>query len=108
MAVCVPLSGAPKRHIQGPYPVLAIIALGRTLADEERPSGRLPKYNPRRRKTFTISDWAHVCRTTSKRLAVEGSPELAAWAEIAATKTKPRRATKINSTRAFASRRLYT
>lgn len=71
------------------YPVLAIIALGWTLPDNERSSGRLPKYNPARRKTFTLSDWAHVCRTTSTRLAAEGAPELAAWAEIAGTKTKP-------------------
>ena len=69
--------------------MLAIIALGWTLADEERPSGQLPDYNPERRKTFAISEWVHVCRTTSKRLAVEGTSELAAWAEIAATKTKP-------------------
>lgn len=71
------------------YPVLAIIALGWTLADQERPGGRLPKYNPERRKTFAISDWAPVCRTTSARLTAEGAPELAAWAETAATKTKP-------------------
>jgi predicted RNase H-like nuclease len=71
------------------YPVLAIIALGWTLADQERPGGRLPKYNPERHKTFGISDWAHVCRTTSARLTAEGAPELGAWADIAATKTKP-------------------
>ena len=71
------------------YPVLAIIALGWTLADKERSAGRLPKYNPARRKTFAISDWAHVCRTTSMRLAAEGAPESAAWAQAAATKTKP-------------------
>jgi hypothetical protein len=69
--------------------VLAIIARGWTLTDDERPAGRLPKYNPERRRTFAISDWAHVCRTTSTRLAAEGAPESAAWAEIAATKTKP-------------------
>lgn len=71
------------------YPVLAIIALGWTLADKERPAERLPKYNPDRGKTFAISDWAHVCRTTSKRLAAEGAPESAAWAEAAAAKTRP-------------------
>ena len=71
------------------YPVLAMIALGWTLPDPERPAGRLPKYNPERRKTFAIADWAHVCRTTAATLRAEGAPELAAWTEIAATKTKP-------------------
>jgi predicted RNase H-like nuclease len=71
------------------YPVLAMIALGWTLPDKERPAGRLPKYNPERRKTFAIADWAHVCRAASTRLAADGAPELAAWAETAATKPKP-------------------
>jgi hypothetical protein len=63
--------------------------LGWTLPDKERPAGRLPKHNPERRKTSAISDWAHVCRTASMRLAEEGAPESAAWAETAATKTNP-------------------
>jgi predicted RNase H-like nuclease len=71
------------------YPVLAIIALGWTLPDKERDAGRLPKYNPERRKTFAIADWAHVCRAASMKLAAEGAPDLAAWAESAATKSKP-------------------
>ena len=66
--------------------VLAIIALGWTLPDKERPAGRLPKYNPERRKTFAMADWTYVCRTTSMRFAAEGAPELAAWAEVAANK----------------------
>lgn len=37
------------------YPVLAMIALGWTLPDS-RATGRLPKYNPGRRKTFSLSD----------------------------------------------------
>jgi predicted RNase H-like nuclease len=51
--------------------------------------GRLPKYNPERRKTFAIADWAHVCRAASMKLAADGAPELAAWAESGATKSKP-------------------
>ena len=84
-----PFDDTQSTRVLETYPVLAIIALGWTLADEERPAGRLPKYNPARRKTFVISDWAHVCRTISARLAAEGAPESAAWAETAATKTKP-------------------
>jgi predicted RNase H-like nuclease len=70
-----PFDHAQSTRVLETYPVLAIIALGWTLADEERPAGRLPKYNPERRKTFGISDWAHVCRATSIRLAAEGAPE---------------------------------
>ena len=84
-----PFGEARSISVLETYPVLAIIALGWTLADEERPAGRLPKYNPERRKTFAIADWTHVCRATSMRLAAEGTPELAAWAETAATKAKP-------------------
>ena len=84
-----PFGDPQSTRVLETYPVLAIIALGWTLPDEEQPAGRLPKYNPERRKTFAISDWAHVCRTTSMRLAAEGAPELAGWAETAATKTKP-------------------
>jgi hypothetical protein len=36
------------------YPVLAMIALGWMLPDS-RAAGRLPKYNPKRKKTFSIS-----------------------------------------------------
>ena len=47
-------------------PVLAIIALDWTLADEERPAGRLPKYNPDRRKTFAmLCSWYAVRPATS-------------------------------------------
>jgi predicted RNase H-like nuclease len=84
-----PFGDPQARRVFETYPVLAIIALGWTLPDKERPAGRLPKYNPERRKTFAIADWAHVCRATSMSLAGEGAPELAAWAETAATKPKP-------------------
>jgi len=49
------------------YPVLTIIALGWTLPDlskQDRPAGRLPKYNPER-KTFSPEDWRHVCERAS-------------------------------------------
>ena len=46
------------------YPVLAMIALGWTLSDS-RGGGRLPKYNPGRKGTFSISDWQYVCGLVS-------------------------------------------
>jgi hypothetical protein len=43
------------------YPVLTMIALGWTIPDSDgRLTGRLPKYNPGRKKTFSIKDWQHV------------------------------------------------
>jgi hypothetical protein len=59
------------------YPVLALISLGWTLPDPQRPAGRLPKYNPDRRKTFDIADWGHVSRATAAKLCSEGATELA-------------------------------
>jgi hypothetical protein len=50
------------------YPVLTMIALGWSLPDSSRPAGRLPKYNPGRRRTFAPADWRHVCRMTSAAL----------------------------------------
>jgi predicted RNase H-like nuclease len=84
-----PFGEAPATRVFETYPVLTMIALGWTLPDAERPAGRLPKYNPERRKTFAIADWAHVCRTVSTKLAADGAAELAAWAETAATNPKP-------------------
>lgn len=73
------------------YPVLAIIAMAWTLPDV-RPAGRLPNYNPGRRATFKLSDWAHVCRATAARLAAAGAPGLDPWiAELARLERSPRK-----------------
>jgi hypothetical protein len=71
------------------YPVLAMIAVGWTLPDSQRATGRLPKYNPERRKTSAVADWVHVCRATGAKLAAESAIELAAWTEASASKPKP-------------------
>ena len=55
-----PMRPAGTTWVFETYPVLAMIALGWTLPDV-RATGRLPKYNPERRKTFTAADWQHVC-----------------------------------------------
>jgi hypothetical protein len=50
------------------YPELAMIAIGWTLPDPSpypRPTGRMPKCNPDRRKTFSLPDWQHVCGRAS-------------------------------------------
>jgi predicted RNase H-like nuclease len=88
-AVVDPFADSASIQVFETYPVLAMIALGWTLADSARPADRLPKYNPGRRRTFSIADWAHVCRTTAAGLAAAGAPELAGWAATAANCTKP-------------------
>ena len=60
------------------YPVLEIIALGWTLPDS-RPAGRLPKYNPGRRKTFSKDDWRHVCGRASEAFLERGLWEIGKW-----------------------------
>jgi predicted RNase H-like nuclease len=72
------------------YPVLLIIALGWTLPDS-RPTGRLPKYNPQRTKTFSIEDWRHVCRLAAREFRVRGMDSMSRWLEHAATKQNPRK-----------------
>jgi predicted RNase H-like nuclease len=58
------------------YPVLAMIAMDWVLPDS-RPAGCLPKYNPQRRKTFRLVDWAYVCGATADRLENVAATELA-------------------------------
>jgi predicted RNase H-like nuclease len=74
------------------YPVLAMIAFGWTLPDTKRTAGRLPKYNPERRKTFLLSDWTHVCRRAAEALAAHGLPFLSAWMKAAGQDQSPRKA----------------
>jgi predicted RNase H-like nuclease len=84
-----PFDGATPTSVLETYPVLAMISMGWTLGDSERPSGRLPKYNPERRKTFAIADWVHVCGATAARLLEEGATELSEWIRAAAGNAKP-------------------
>lgn len=84
-----PFDSSKETRILETYPVLAMIALGWTLADPDRQCGRLAKYNPERRRTFTIADWTYVCRLVSEKLRADGVERLAAWAEVARVKAKP-------------------
>jgi predicted RNase H-like nuclease len=72
------------------YPALALIALRWTLADL-RPAGRLPKYNPERRKTFAISDWRHVCGRAAEAFREKGLTEVVQWLDSAALMAAPRK-----------------
>lgn len=72
------------------YPVLTLIALGWTLP-HERVTGRLPKYNPARTKTFSLADWQHVCALASVAFLSRGLSETAKWLEQAGSKPYPRK-----------------
>jgi predicted RNase H-like nuclease len=73
------------------YPVLALIALG-WLQPDTRPGGRLPKYNPGRRKTFQVGDWRFVCERAAKALVERGATATADWLRQAALDSKPGKA----------------
>jgi predicted RNase H-like nuclease len=81
-----PLSPMVDSQVFETYPVLAMIALGWLLPDK-RLTGRLPKYNPQRRKTFSIDDWRYVCNQLSDTIVAHQLSGLSAW--ISEVKVKP-------------------
>jgi predicted RNase H-like nuclease len=85
-----PLEPVANTRVFETYPVLAMIALLWTLQDS-RPAGRLPKYNPERKKIFSNSDWQHVCRLVSGAFNERGLAEIVRWIDSAARKTSPRK-----------------
>ena len=86
-----PLEPVEGTRVIETYPVLAMIALGWTLPDK-RPTGRLPKYNPERSKTFSASDWKHVCQQTSREFSARGVHHLVRWLNGIAASHSPRKA----------------
>lgn len=60
------------------YPVLEVIALG-YLREDARAKGRLPKYNPERKKTFRLEDWRYLCEKVSAMLRERGLGKTARW-----------------------------
>lgn len=85
-----PLEALTETWVIETYPVLAMIALGWTLPDL-RLTGRLPKYNPTRKKTFSISDWQHVCQLASGAFGERKISGVAGWLERAAQSNAPRK-----------------
>jgi len=86
-----PLERVADTRVIETYPVLAMIALRWMLKDDERATGRLPKYNPERRKTFSISDRQHVCGLASGAFGERGLVEIVRWIDDAAPKASPRK-----------------
>lgn len=85
-----PLQAGTGTLVFETYPVLAMIALDWILP-HGRKTGRLPKYNPERRKTFELADWQHVCARVADSLEAHGLVQLAEWSAAAAGNPKPRK-----------------
>ncbi|MFD1042890.1 DUF429 domain-containing protein [Pseudoxanthomonas kaohsiungensis] len=84
-----PLAPEPRTvSVLETYPVLAMIALG-WVREDSRPHGRLPKYNPERRKTFSIHDWQYVCQSAAVFFRATGLSDTAAWIDGIGRKEKP-------------------
>jgi predicted RNase H-like nuclease len=72
------------------YPSLTMIALDWMLTDS-RAIGRLPKYNPERKKTFKASDWRHVCALALTVFRDCGIMDIVRWINQAARNASPRK-----------------
>jgi predicted RNase H-like nuclease len=83
-----PLEPIAHTRVFETYPVLVMMALGWMLPDS-RPAGRLPKYNPERKKTFSISDWQYVCRLASGAFRDCRLMDIVQWINHAARNPSP-------------------
>ena len=72
------------------YPVLTLTALG-WVRNDSRSSGRLPKYNPGRRKTFSMDDWQFVCRMAASEFRERRLAGIAEWIDAACEMDRPRK-----------------
>lgn len=85
-----PLERVAHTRVFETYPVLAMIALGWMLPDS-RAAGRLPKYNPERKKTFSIADWQYVCGLSSAAFCDRGLMDIVRWINDASQNSSPRK-----------------
>lgn len=77
------------------YPVLLMIALGWTLHDS-RASGRLPKYNPARIATFSLSDWQYVCNEVTNEFRRRELLQIVDWLGAASRCSAPSKSEQDN------------
>ncbi len=49
------------------------------------------QYNPTRNKSFSISDWQHVCQLTSSAFGECGLPEIVEWLDRPTQRNMPRK-----------------
>ena len=85
-----PLEPIADTSVFETYPALAMMALGWMLPDS-RAAGRLPKYNPERKKTFSISDWQYVCGLASGAFRDCSLMDIVQWINHTARNPSPRK-----------------
>jgi predicted RNase H-like nuclease len=85
-----PLARVPNTCVLETYPVLAIIGLGWTIQCS-RSTGRLPKYNPERKRTFSITDWQYVCGLAADFFRKRNLMAIVDWSDSAGQKSSPRK-----------------
>lgn len=85
-----PLGPRASTQVFETYPVLTMIALDWLLPDS-RATGRLPKYNPERKKRSFDPDWRYVCRRASGAFREYGLKGIVQWIDRAAQITSPRK-----------------
>lgn len=75
-------------YVMEVFPALALASL------DARFFGRLkgPRYNPARRKTFSVADWGHVAEAAARDAHVLGCDTLAEWCRTAERAANPRKA----------------
>ena len=73
------------------YPVLTIIARGWIIGDPHRITGRLPKYNPARKRTFSSSDWEFLCGKLLETFEGYGLAIIADWIKSIRFLASPRK-----------------
>lgn len=73
-----PLEPVEDMCVLETYPVLAIIALG-WIVEDESTNGRLPKYNPKRKKTFSAADWHMLCTRAAEEFTSLGLAHMEQW-----------------------------
>ena len=85
-----PLGSLSRTWVIETYPVLILIARGWTRPNP-RPTGRLPKYNPARRQTFTLSDWRFVVERLREACGDHRLAGIGGWLDRAAELDTPRK-----------------
>jgi predicted RNase H-like nuclease len=85
-----PLTPLVGTRVVETYPVLTMIALGWMLPDTRR-TGRLPKYNPERKATFSLGDWRHVCQRAAGAFRLLRLAESTQWLDDASEMVSPRK-----------------
>lgn len=73
------------------YPVLSMIAWGWLRGVDPFSVGKLPKYNPGRKKSFNLEDWRFVCDQVKMGFKARNFLSLATWVGEASRQVKPQK-----------------